>query len=65
MVKVNKNEANWQKGMTVNDLIRLFNYTYPVLFIKVNGKYIPKEMYDRTLVNDGDNVDIIHPVCGG
>lgn len=65
MIKVNTRDMDWQDGMTIKSLIILLRYTHPVLAVRVNGDYISKEIYDTTLIKDGDDIKIIHPICGG
>lgn len=33
--------------------------------VALNGNFIGKESYQKTLVNDGDSVDILQPIQGG
>ncbi len=65
MIKVNNRDHEWRKGITVQDILDDLNYTYPVLVVMVRGEHIDKNMYPNTLVYDGDDVKILHPVCGG
>jgi sulfur carrier protein len=50
---------------TVNDLLRLKNFTFKMLIIKINGRLIKKEEYDTALISDGDNVNVLHLISGG
>jgi thiamine biosynthesis protein ThiS len=36
-----------------------------MLVIKINGSLIKKEDYDKAVIKDGDNVDVIHLISGG
>lgn len=51
--------------MTVQDILDELNYTYPVLVVMVRGEHIDRSMYPNTIIYDGDDVKILHPVCGG
>lgn len=53
------------KSLTVQELIELKKYTFALLITKVNGKIIKKEDRNKTLVNDGDSVAVIHLISGG
>ncbi len=53
------------KSLTVQELIELKKYTFALLITKVNGKLIKKEDRNKTLVNDGDSVAVIHLISGG
>jgi sulfur carrier protein len=50
---------------TVNELLRLKNFTFKMLIIKINGKLVKKDEYDSVLVSDGDDVNILHLISGG
>lgn len=51
--------------ITVEELLKLKNFSFKMLVIKINGKLINKEDYDSATVKDGDNVAIIHLISGG
>jgi sulfur carrier protein len=50
---------------TVNELLRLKNFTFKMLIIKINGKLVKKEEYDTTLISEGDDVNVLHLISGG
>lgn len=65
MIKVNTRDHSWHEGLTVRRVIEEKQYTFHQLVVKVNGDFIPEEKYDHHLVNDGDDVMIIHLMAGG
>lgn len=65
MITVNGKPQEWFEEMTIKQLMAKLNYTYPVLIVMLNEKHIMQEMYDKTMIEDGSDVKIIHPVCGG
>lgn len=65
MIKVNNREYEWNKVKSLQSLMDELKYTYPVLVVTVNGEHVLKEGYESTMIKDGDDVKIIHPVCGG
>ena len=65
MIKVNGRDREWEKDLTVALLLKKCKYTFPLIMVKVNGKYIPKEKYQGTLIMDNDDVQVIHSIAGG
>lgn len=65
MIKVNGEPVKYTKNMTVTDVIVAKKFAFPVLIVKIDGVYIPRENYDVTPVPDGSLLDIIHLVGGG
>jgi thiamine biosynthesis protein ThiS len=65
MITVNKQEHEWSKGMTIQQLLEEKKYTFPRIVVKVNGKVVRKPEYRAYRLNDGDVVDAIHMVSGG
>jgi len=51
--------------VTVNELLALKKFTFKMLVIKVNGKLIRKSEYETMMVNEGDDVMVLHLVSGG
>jgi sulfur carrier protein len=65
MIKVNTREHPWHAGLTVQCLLDEKTYTFKQLVVKVNDIFIPEEKYQSFLLNDGDNVMVIHLMAGG
>jgi thiamine biosynthesis protein ThiS len=65
MIKVNTREYPWHEGLTVQRLLDEKTYTFKQLVVKVNDIFIPEDQYQSLLINDGDNVMVIHLMAGG
>lgn len=62
---VNEKELPWQEGLVVNDALRLMNYTFKMLVIKLNGVLVKKADYDSTIIPENADVKVIHLISGG
>ena len=51
--------------LTVNRLLKVKNFTFKMLIIKINGKLIEKKDYGSTQVTEGDHVQVLHLISGG
>ena len=60
MIKINRREREWEKNFTVDLLLKKCKYTSPLITVKINNKFIPKESYKETLIMDNDDVQVIH-----
>lgn len=65
MITVNQEPLEHAAGMKVSDVLRLKNYRFPLLIIRVNGKHVPREEYHSTIVPDGADVQVLHLMSGG
>ena len=66
MIRVNdKFDVEWQEGMNVNSLLKILNFTFPMIVVSVNGMVVPKGEYGATTIEDNDEVKVIHLVAGG
>ena len=61
----NRSDEIKQSPLTVSELLKLKNYTFKLLVIKINGKLVKKDEYDQAEIIDGDNVAVIHLISGG
>jgi sulfur carrier protein len=61
----NREEEFSDKVLTVSRLIELKKYTFRMRIIKINNNLIPRDKYDTTCVNEGDNVQILYLMSGG
>ncbi|MEI7595576.1 MAG: sulfur carrier protein ThiS [Bacteroidota bacterium] len=51
--------------MTISEIMKAKNYTFNDLIIKINGTLILDEEWGKIVINDGDNLEIIHIFHGG
>ncbi len=61
----NRPESFTADKLTVNELLKVKNFTFRMLVIKINGKLIKKTEYDTSTISDGDEVMVMHLVSGG
>lgn len=64
-ININGNTVDWQENMSVRDALKLMNYTFPMLVIKLNGKLVPKAEYDSTTIPAGAELMVVHLISGG
>ncbi len=63
---LNNTEESFEKDiLTITEILKLKNFVFKMLVIKVNDKIIKKNEYESTIIKDGDNVMILHLVSGG
>lgn len=51
--------------LSVRQLLERMSFTFPMIVVKVNGKLIKKESYDKVFVRHGDKVEALHLISGG
>ncbi|MCX6257792.1 MAG: sulfur carrier protein ThiS [Bacteroidia bacterium] len=61
----NTDEYFQAESMSISDLLKIKNFTFKMLVIKVNGKLVKNELRDSTFLKDGDNVTVLHLISGG
>ncbi len=61
----NKEEVFDSELLTINELLKLKNYTFKMLVIKVNNQLVRKSEYDQVTVREGDDVMVLHLISGG
>ena len=65
MIKVNTDDHPWQSGMTVRNLLDEKVFTFRHIIVRVNGEYVPEEEYENHVIQDGDDVIVLHLMAGG
>ena len=65
IIKLNSRDFPWEDGMTVESLMNMKKFTYSRIIVKINGKHIEQEDYTSTVINDEDDVQMIHLLAGG
>lgn len=51
--------------MTVDSVLKILKFTFPMIVVSVNGKVVPRNEYRTTTIEDNDEVKVIHLVAGG
>ncbi|MCS7177848.1 MAG: sulfur carrier protein ThiS [Anaerolineae bacterium] len=61
----NRDEVEWEPGLTVAELLRRFRYTFPAIVVTINGEVIPEEEFPTRPIPDRADVRVIHLIAGG
>lgn len=61
----NNSETFPGENLSVAELLKIKNFTFKMLVIKINGELVKKTEYDTTMVKDGDDVKVLHLISGG
>ena len=61
----NRAEELQQSSLTITELLRVKNFTFKLIVVKINGKLVKKEEYDKATIKDGDHVSVLHLISGG
>ena len=51
--------------LTVSALLSHKNFTFKMLVIKINGAMVKKNEYETAIINEGDDVHVLHLISGG
>ena len=52
-------------GKTLSDYLKEAGYDTRGIAVERHGEVIPRSRYDSTILNDGDQVELVHCVAGG
>ncbi len=61
----NNNESLDYESISISELLKIKNFSFRMLVIKVNDKLIKKDEYETTVIKDGDEVVVLHLISGG
>ncbi|RLC98251.1 MAG: thiamine biosynthesis protein ThiS [Chloroflexi bacterium] len=66
MIRINdRDEIEWEKGLTISGLLERFRYTFAHIIVKINGEVIPRKQYPTRAIPDDADVWVIHLIAGG
>lgn len=51
--------------LSVQELLRIKNFTFKMLIVKINDNYIKKNEYNSAIIKTGDEVLVLHMISGG
>ncbi len=61
----NREESFDGDVLTVSEIMKVKNFHFKMLVVKLNDNLILKDSYDTQQVREGDDLKIIHLVSGG
>jgi len=64
-ITVNGESKEIEESVTVATLMEQLGYTGNIGAVAVNMSFIPSDKYQETVLKEGDEVEILAPVCGG
>ena len=65
-IVVNGQEIKVMRGMTVCELLDLLKESYRSdMLVEINNRFIHEKIYDSTMLQEGDCIEIIHMAMGG
>lgn len=65
MIKVNTEDFPWHPGMSVRALLDEKLFTFRHIIVRVNGEFVDEGEYETHLIQDGDDVLVLHLMAGG
>jgi len=64
-IMLNGETKEVDSDMTITTMIKRFGYDENVGAVAVNMVFVPSDRYGETVLQEGDKVEILGPVCGG
>jgi sulfur carrier protein len=64
-VIINGEPKEFDNEINIKTLIETLGYEKGVGAVAVNMTFVASDKYEQTLLEDGDEVEILAPVCGG
>jgi sulfur carrier protein len=61
----NNPESFIEENISVSDLLRIRNFTFRMLIVKINGELVKKTDYETASIKEGDDVMVLHLISGG
>jgi len=65
MIKVNTEDYPWHPGLTARALLDEKQFTFRHIIVRVNGVFVPEDDYEKQVIQDGDDVLVLHLMAGG
>ncbi|MBU0677120.1 MAG: sulfur carrier protein ThiS [Verrucomicrobia bacterium] len=65
LVSVNGEQKDITEQRDLRDLLQELGYDTACVAVAINRAFVPKSLYNTTLVSDGDAIDVLSPMQGG
>jgi thiamine biosynthesis protein ThiS len=64
-LKINGEDREVDDGLTLTALLESLQIRPARVVVERNRDIVPRDLYNTTLINDGDKIEIVHFVGGG
>lgn len=64
-VSVNGEVKELDENLNIKEMIEALNYKTKGFAVAVNTTFVSIKNYEKTIIKDGDTIDILAPVQGG
>ncbi|MGA1819906.1 MAG: sulfur carrier protein ThiS [Thermoplasmatota archaeon] len=64
-ITVNRRVVDFVEGESVNRLLKRMRFVFPLVVVKIDGQIIPGELFIKTEIHDGSEIEVIHLTSGG
>ena len=61
----NRSEEFAGKSISVNEMLVQKKFSYKMRIVKINGILISKDKYNTTVIQEGDDVQMLYLMSGG
>ena len=65
MIKVNGEAVNNAEGLSLESYLNQESYTISRIAVELNGNIVPKAEYGKTIIAEGDKLEVVSFVGGG
>ena len=65
MIRVNGEEFPLRSGMNVREFIEEMDFDETKIAVEYNGEILPKSDYEKTVLKEGDVLEVVSFVGGG
>jgi len=64
-ITVNSIEYEFIENETISDLLQRLQYRFPLIIVRINGRFIPRKSYAETIIPANAIISVIHMISGG
>jgi len=64
-VSINGKPKHLQADITVQEMLKALDYQNKWIGVAINTTFISKTAHDKTIIKEGDHIDILSPIQGG
>jgi len=64
-ITINDIVYDYVEHETISELLHRLNFRFPLIIVKINGTFIPRDRFVMTSIPDHAMISIIHMISGG
>ncbi|NKQ41218.1 MAG: sulfur carrier protein ThiS [Sulfurovum sp.] len=64
-ISINGKKEKLDKSICIAEMLKKFKFDDQFSGVAINMEFVSKKLYSQIIIRDGDQIEVLAPICGG